>query len=105
MDTEPRDRPARQARPSVRVRPPRELVRRHRTRGIAVTLTRGASGRARSPEEEFPVTVAEGIETPTQLKRLRDLGCPLAQGFSSHDRSRPRSWRNWSPGRSGESGP
>jgi hypothetical protein len=26
-------------------------------------------------------TVAEGIETPTQLKRLRDLGCPLAQGF------------------------
>jgi diguanylate cyclase (GGDEF)-like protein/PAS domain S-box-containing protein len=26
-------------------------------------------------------TVAEGIETPTQLERLRDLGCPLAQGF------------------------
>jgi diguanylate cyclase (GGDEF)-like protein/PAS domain S-box-containing protein len=26
-------------------------------------------------------TVAEGIETPAQLKRLRDLGCPLAQGF------------------------
>ena len=26
-------------------------------------------------------TVAEGIETPTQLQRLRDLGCPLAQGF------------------------
>jgi hypothetical protein len=26
-------------------------------------------------------TVAEGIETPTQLKCLRDLGCPLAQGF------------------------
>ena len=26
-------------------------------------------------------TVAEGIETPTQLKRLRDLGCPFAQGF------------------------
>ena len=26
-------------------------------------------------------TVAEGIETPTQRERLRDLGCPLAQGF------------------------
>jgi|GEM_PF-806546 diguanylate cyclase (GGDEF)-like protein/PAS domain S-box-containing protein len=26
-------------------------------------------------------TVAEGIETPTQLERLRELGCPLAQGF------------------------
>jgi EAL domain-containing protein (putative c-di-GMP-specific phosphodiesterase class I) len=26
-------------------------------------------------------TVAEGIETPTQRDRLRDLGCPLAQGF------------------------
>jgi diguanylate cyclase (GGDEF)-like protein/PAS domain S-box-containing protein len=26
-------------------------------------------------------TVAEGIETPIQLERLRDLGCPLAQGF------------------------
>jgi diguanylate cyclase (GGDEF)-like protein/PAS domain S-box-containing protein len=26
-------------------------------------------------------TVAEGIETSTQRDRLRDLGCPLAQGF------------------------
>jgi EAL domain-containing protein (putative c-di-GMP-specific phosphodiesterase class I) len=26
-------------------------------------------------------TVAEGIETPTQLECLRDLGCPLGQGF------------------------
>ena len=26
-------------------------------------------------------TIAEGIETPTQLERLRELGCPLAQGF------------------------
>jgi diguanylate cyclase (GGDEF)-like protein len=26
-------------------------------------------------------TVAEGVETPLQLARLRDLGCPLAQGY------------------------
>jgi diguanylate cyclase (GGDEF)-like protein/PAS domain S-box-containing protein len=26
-------------------------------------------------------TVAEGIETPTQLRRLRELGCGLGQGF------------------------
>lgn len=26
-------------------------------------------------------TVAEGIETRTQLERLRDLGCSLGQGF------------------------
>jgi diguanylate cyclase (GGDEF)-like protein/PAS domain S-box-containing protein len=26
-------------------------------------------------------TVAEGIETPTELRRLRELGCPLGQGY------------------------
>jgi EAL domain-containing protein (putative c-di-GMP-specific phosphodiesterase class I) len=26
-------------------------------------------------------TVAEGIETPAQLHRLRELGCPLGQGY------------------------
>jgi len=26
-------------------------------------------------------TIAEGIETPTQLERLRGLGCNLGQGF------------------------
>ena len=26
-------------------------------------------------------TVAEGIETPTQLARLRELGCELGQGY------------------------
>jgi EAL domain-containing protein (putative c-di-GMP-specific phosphodiesterase class I) len=26
-------------------------------------------------------TIAEGIETETQLERLRDLGCDLGQGF------------------------
>ena len=26
-------------------------------------------------------TVAEGIETPTELQRLRDLGCALGQGY------------------------
>jgi predicted signal transduction protein with EAL and GGDEF domain len=25
--------------------------------------------------------VAEGIETRTQLRRLRELGCPLGQGY------------------------
>jgi EAL domain-containing protein (putative c-di-GMP-specific phosphodiesterase class I) len=25
--------------------------------------------------------VAEGIETPAQLARLRELGCPLGQGY------------------------
>jgi predicted signal transduction protein with EAL and GGDEF domain len=25
--------------------------------------------------------VAEGIETPTELQKLRALGCPLGQGF------------------------
>ncbi len=25
--------------------------------------------------------VAEGIETPYQLRRLRELGCPLGQGY------------------------
>jgi diguanylate cyclase (GGDEF)-like protein/PAS domain S-box-containing protein len=27
------------------------------------------------------VTVAEGVETPEQLEHLRDLGCPLVQGY------------------------
>jgi len=26
-------------------------------------------------------TVAEGVETPTQLEKLRELGCPLIQGY------------------------
>jgi EAL domain-containing protein (putative c-di-GMP-specific phosphodiesterase class I) len=26
-------------------------------------------------------TVAEGIETPAELRRLRELGCPLGQGY------------------------
>ena len=38
------------------------------------------------------VAVAEGVESPETLERLRGLGCDLARGFCSGGRSRPRTW-------------
>jgi EAL domain-containing protein (putative c-di-GMP-specific phosphodiesterase class I) len=38
-------------------------------------------------------SIAEGIETETQLKVLRDLGCDFAQGYLSQSRFRKRKWK------------
>jgi len=50
-------------------------------------------------------TVAEGIETSTQRERLRDLGCPLAQGFLFARPLEAAAMEELVAGRSGQSGP
>lgn len=44
----------------------------------AVTIVRAIVGMARALGYQ---TIAEGIETPEQLERLRELGCDVAQGY------------------------
>jgi predicted signal transduction protein with EAL and GGDEF domain len=40
--------------------------------------------------------VAEGVKTADQLAKLEELGCDLAQGFTSPNRSRAKPcWRSW----------
>ncbi|MFC4071327.1 putative bifunctional diguanylate cyclase/phosphodiesterase [Actinoplanes subglobosus] len=56
------------------------FIRRHQDppRPQDVSLTRAILELARSQDL---LAVAEGVETPGQAELLRDLGCPLAQGY------------------------